>query len=88
MCVNLFVASCVFQARGRARADESTYVLVASERSGAVEREHVNMFREKMMHKAIRRVQEMPTEEYLQKVWDHIIHCGGGGGFTLFLLDL
>ncbi|XP_066468192.1 interferon-induced helicase C domain-containing protein 1 [Tiliqua scincoides] len=58
----------MMQSRGRARADESTYVLVASEGSGAVEREHVNMFREKMMHKAIRRVQEMPREDYLVKI--------------------
>ncbi|XP_053141257.1 interferon-induced helicase C domain-containing protein 1 [Hemicordylus capensis] len=56
------------QARGRARADDSTYVLVASSRSGAIERENVNMFREKMMHKAIRRVQEMPQTEYLSKI--------------------
>ncbi|NXG72940.1 IFIH1 protein, partial [Baryphthengus martii] len=56
------------QARGRARADESTYALVASVGSGAVEREDVNIFREKMMYKAIERVQKMPREEYLQKI--------------------
>ncbi|NWR92473.1 IFIH1 protein, partial [Furnarius figulus] len=56
------------QARGRARADESTYVLVASVGSGAVEREDVNSFREKMMYKAIQRVQKMPREEYLNKI--------------------
>ncbi|KAH0621426.1 hypothetical protein JD844_022728 [Phrynosoma platyrhinos] len=56
------------QARGRARAEESTYVLVASGGSGAAEREDVNVFREKMMHKAIKRVQEMPREEYENKV--------------------
>uniref|UniRef100_A0A8C8SDI9 RNA helicase n=1 Tax=Pelusios castaneus TaxID=367368 RepID=A0A8C8SDI9_9SAUR len=56
------------QARGRARADESTYVLVASGGSGAVERENVNMFREVMMYKAIKRVQKMPRETYLNKV--------------------
>ena len=58
----------LFQARGRARAEESTYVLVASGGSGAAERENVNIFREKMMHKAIKHVQQMPQEEYLQKV--------------------
>nr|ADD83027.1 melanoma differentiation-associated protein 5 [Gallus gallus] len=58
------------QARGRARADESTYALVASSGSGAVEREDVNIFRENMMYKAIRRVQEMPPEEYLNKIQD------------------
>ncbi|NXU00015.1 IFIH1 protein, partial [Buphagus erythrorhynchus] len=56
------------QARGRARSDESTYALVASSGSGAVEREDVNIFREKMMYKAIQRVQEMPQEEYLNKI--------------------
>nr|XP_009922481.1 PREDICTED: interferon-induced helicase C domain-containing protein 1 isoform X2 [Haliaeetus albicilla] len=56
------------QARGRARADESTYALVASSGSGAVEREDVNIFREKMMYKAIQRVQKMSQEEYLNKI--------------------
>ncbi|XP_063174361.1 interferon-induced helicase C domain-containing protein 1 isoform X2 [Candoia aspera] len=58
----------MMQARGRARAEESTYVLVASNGTGAAERENVNMFREQMMHRAIRRVQEMPREEYLHKI--------------------
>ncbi|XP_010130092.1 PREDICTED: interferon-induced helicase C domain-containing protein 1 [Buceros rhinoceros silvestris] len=56
------------QARGRARADESTYALVASISSGAIEREDVNVYREKMMYKAIQRVQKMPKEEYLNKL--------------------
>ncbi|XP_073927062.1 interferon-induced helicase C domain-containing protein 1 [Castor canadensis] len=56
------------QARGRARADESTYVLVAHSGSGVVEREIVNDFREKMMHKAIHRVQNMKPEEYAHKI--------------------
>ncbi|XP_003226281.2 interferon-induced helicase C domain-containing protein 1 isoform X1 [Anolis carolinensis] len=56
------------QARGRARADESTYVLVASGGSGAAEREGVNVFREKMMHRAIKRVQDMPRAEYDNKI--------------------
>ncbi|KAM6467514.1 interferon-induced helicase C domain-containing protein 1 [Liasis olivaceus] len=58
----------MMQARGRARAEESTYVLVASEGSGAAERENVNMLREKMMHQAIARVQKMPREVYLCKI--------------------
>ncbi|NXF10605.1 IFIH1 protein, partial [Smithornis capensis] len=56
------------QARGRARADESIYAVVASVGSGAVEREDVNSFREEMMYKAIQRVQKMPQEEYLNKI--------------------
>uniref|UniRef100_A0A8C3D2Q4 RNA helicase n=1 Tax=Cairina moschata TaxID=8855 RepID=A0A8C3D2Q4_CAIMO len=58
----------MLQARGRARADESTYALVASSGSGAVEREDVNIYREKMMYKAIQRVQRMPQDEYLNKI--------------------
>ncbi|XP_027968936.1 interferon-induced helicase C domain-containing protein 1 isoform X1 [Eumetopias jubatus] len=56
------------QARGRARADESTYVLVAHSNSGVIEREIVNDFREKMMYKAIDHVQNMNPEEYARKI--------------------
>ncbi|XP_013909575.1 PREDICTED: interferon-induced helicase C domain-containing protein 1 [Thamnophis sirtalis] len=58
----------MMQARGRARAEESIYVLVASDGSGAAERENLNMCREKMMHLAIKRVQKMPHEKYLHKI--------------------
>ncbi|XP_051479688.1 interferon-induced helicase C domain-containing protein 1 isoform X2 [Apus apus] len=58
----------MMQARGRARADESTYALVASSGSRAIEREDVNLYREKMMYKAIQRVQKMPQQEYLNKI--------------------
>ncbi|XP_050608257.1 interferon-induced helicase C domain-containing protein 1 [Macaca thibetana thibetana] len=56
------------QARGRARADESTYVLVAHSGSGVIERETVNDFREKMMYKAIHCVQNMKPEDYAHKI--------------------
>ncbi|XP_038607337.1 interferon-induced helicase C domain-containing protein 1 isoform X2 [Tachyglossus aculeatus] len=56
------------QARGRARADESTYVLVAQSGSGVIERESVNVYREKMMYKAINRVQNMTPQDYSQKI--------------------
>ncbi|KAM7104938.1 interferon-induced helicase C domain-containing protein 1 [Molossus nigricans] len=56
------------QARGRARADESTYVLVAHSGSGVVERETVNDFREQMMYKAIDSVQNMKPAEYAHKI--------------------
>ncbi|XP_006867053.1 PREDICTED: interferon-induced helicase C domain-containing protein 1 [Chrysochloris asiatica] len=58
------------QARGRARADESTYILVASCGSGVIEREIVNDFREKMMYKAIDHVRNMKPEEYAHKIWE------------------
>ncbi|XP_036714928.1 interferon-induced helicase C domain-containing protein 1 isoform X4 [Balaenoptera musculus] len=65
------------QARGRARADESTYVLVAQRGSGVIEREAVNDFREKMMYKAIDRVQNMKPEEYTHKAWGTMmVHKG------------
>lgn len=56
------------QARGRARADESTYILVAPSGSGVVEREAANDFKEKMMYKAIDHIQNMKPEEYARKI--------------------
>ncbi|XP_006879421.1 PREDICTED: interferon-induced helicase C domain-containing protein 1 [Elephantulus edwardii] len=56
------------QARGRARADESTYILFAPCGSGVIEREIVNDFREEMMYKAINHVQNMKREEYDRKI--------------------
>uniref|UniRef100_A0A8C9QGR8 RNA helicase n=1 Tax=Spermophilus dauricus TaxID=99837 RepID=A0A8C9QGR8_SPEDA len=56
------------QARGRARAEESTYIVVAPSGSGVLEREIVNDFREKMMYKAIHCVQNMKPEAYAHKV--------------------
>uniref|UniRef100_A0A8D2D183 Interferon-induced helicase C domain-containing protein 1 n=1 Tax=Sciurus vulgaris TaxID=55149 RepID=A0A8D2D183_SCIVU len=56
------------QARGRARADESTYIVVAPSSSGVLEREIVNDFREKMMYKAIQCVQNMKPEAYAHKI--------------------
>ncbi|KAK4817281.1 hypothetical protein QYF61_007591 [Mycteria americana] len=68
------ITSEIAVARGQARADESTYALVASSGSGAVAREHVNIFREKMMYKAIQHVQKMPQEEYLNTVFTATLH--------------
>ncbi|XP_030065688.1 LOW QUALITY PROTEIN: interferon-induced helicase C domain-containing protein 1 [Microcaecilia unicolor] len=58
----------MLQARGRARADDSTYVLVASSRSGVAERENVNLFREQMMYNAILKVQDMDRAQYSDKI--------------------
>ncbi|XP_075465328.1 interferon-induced helicase C domain-containing protein 1 isoform X3 [Ascaphus truei] len=58
------------QARGRARADDSTYVLVASSSSGAVEHEDVNEYKEKMMNEAILTVRGMDTKLYAKKIED------------------
>uniref|UniRef100_A0A4W3HI60 RNA helicase n=1 Tax=Callorhinchus milii TaxID=7868 RepID=A0A4W3HI60_CALMI len=56
------------QARGRARCNDSTYALVALDGSGVVDREFVNEFREKMMYKAIQKVQEMSADDYKKQV--------------------
>nr|XP_033802778.1 interferon-induced helicase C domain-containing protein 1 [Geotrypetes seraphini] len=58
----------MMQARGRARADDSTYVLVAGSGSGVAERENVNAYREQMMYKAILKVQDMDRAVYLNKI--------------------
>uniref|UniRef100_A0A6I8RVZ4 RNA helicase n=1 Tax=Xenopus tropicalis TaxID=8364 RepID=A0A6I8RVZ4_XENTR len=56
------------QARGRARADDSSYVLVAPSSSGAIERDSVNVYKEEMMHKAIAKVQKMDRATYIDKI--------------------
>lgn len=56
------------QARGRGRAEDSSYTLVEMEGSGVAERESVNEYREKMMSRAIDRVGKMSREEYDKKV--------------------
>uniref|UniRef100_S4RSB1 Helicase C-terminal domain-containing protein n=1 Tax=Petromyzon marinus TaxID=7757 RepID=S4RSB1_PETMA len=55
------------RARGRARAEDITYSLVAMEGTGVVERENTNIYRETMMHKAIETVQSMKRDDYLKK---------------------
>lgn len=56
------------QARGRGRAEDSSYTLVAMEGSGVAERESVNEYREKMMSRAIDKVGNMSREEYDKQV--------------------
>ncbi|XP_061091079.1 interferon-induced helicase C domain-containing protein 1 isoform X2 [Conger conger] len=58
----------MIQARGRGRAEDSSYILVEVEGSGVAERETVNEFREKMMSKAIKRVQSLDRKVYENKV--------------------
>uniref|UniRef100_A0A673YK81 RNA helicase n=1 Tax=Salmo trutta TaxID=8032 RepID=A0A673YK81_SALTR len=54
----------MIQARGRGRAEDSSYTLVAGEGSGVAERESVNEYREKMMSKAIDKVKKLDQDEY------------------------
>ncbi|XP_062861994.1 interferon-induced helicase C domain-containing protein 1 [Trichomycterus rosablanca] len=58
----------MIQARGRGRAEDSSYTVVAEAGSGVAERESVNEYREKMMNKAIARVCTMSREEYENKI--------------------
>uniref|UniRef100_A0AAZ3RUJ6 RNA helicase n=1 Tax=Oncorhynchus tshawytscha TaxID=74940 RepID=A0AAZ3RUJ6_ONCTS len=58
----------MIQARGRGRAEDSSYTLVAGEGSGVAERESVNEYREKMMSKAIDKVKKLDQEEYEKRI--------------------
>uniref|UniRef100_A0A8C1B1Y1 RNA helicase n=1 Tax=Cyprinus carpio carpio TaxID=630221 RepID=A0A8C1B1Y1_CYPCA len=55
-------------ARGRGRAEDSSYTLVAEAGSGVAERESVNEYREKMMSKAIAKVCKMNRADYEKKI--------------------
>lgn len=56
------------QARGRGRAEDSSYTVVEEAGSGVAERESVNEYREKMMSKAIAKVCTLSREEYEKNV--------------------
>uniref|UniRef100_A0A673FUH9 RNA helicase n=1 Tax=Sinocyclocheilus rhinocerous TaxID=307959 RepID=A0A673FUH9_9TELE len=57
----------MIQARGRGRAEDSSYTLVAEAGSGVAERESVNEYREKMMSTAIAKVCKMNRADYEKK---------------------
>ncbi|XP_058248986.1 interferon-induced helicase C domain-containing protein 1 [Hemibagrus wyckioides] len=61
----------MIQARGRGRAEDSSYTVVEEAGSGVAERESVNEYREKMMNKAITRVCNLSREEYEKKITDY-----------------
>ncbi|XP_072343437.1 ATP-dependent RNA helicase DHX58 [Scyliorhinus torazame] len=56
------------QARGRARAENSTYSVVAQQGGREIQREFTNEYREDLMKRAIEAVQEMPQHEYRIKI--------------------
>ncbi|XP_067300684.1 interferon-induced helicase C domain-containing protein 1 [Pseudorasbora parva] len=58
----------MIQARGRGRAEDSSYTLVAETGSGVAERESVNEYREKMMSKAIAKICKMNRVDYEKKI--------------------
>lgn len=56
------------QKRGRARANDSSYILVACEDEDVSVRESTNRYRENMMAKAIKQVQGLRHEDYLKQI--------------------
>lgn len=65
----------MIQARGRGRAEDSSYTLVAEAGSGVAERESVNEYREKMMSKAIAKVCKMNRADYEKKIMEFQIQA-------------
>ncbi|XP_030076811.1 ATP-dependent RNA helicase DHX58 isoform X2 [Microcaecilia unicolor] len=58
------------QARGRARAEDSVYSVLAKSGSKEVKRENTNESLEELMKRAIEEVQRMPEAEYRQKIFE------------------
>ncbi|NWU84886.1 DHX58 helicase, partial [Onychorhynchus coronatus] len=58
----------MMQARGRARAENSVYSILAKANSKEVSRELLNEDLVKLMERAIQAVQAMPEQEYCQKI--------------------
>lgn len=76
--IEVSVISAIFgspQARGRGRAEDSSYTLVAEVGSGVEERESVNEYREKMMSKAIAKICQMNRADYEKKVRIYFSDC-------------
>uniref|UniRef100_H3ASV4 RNA helicase n=1 Tax=Latimeria chalumnae TaxID=7897 RepID=H3ASV4_LATCH len=58
----------LIKARGRARAEDSTYSVLAGEGGREIQREHTNEYREGLMNRVIKEVQGMPHREYLLQI--------------------
>lgn len=58
----------VLQARGRARAEDSSYSLVEVKNSGVAEKECVNEYRIDMMNKAIEKIRALDQADYDKRV--------------------
>lgn len=61
----------MIQARGRGRADGSSYIVIGVEGSGVAERERLNEWKEDLMQKAIKGVQQMKKATYDKKVMEY-----------------
>ena len=57
------------QSRGRVRAEEGKYAILASAGSGVLKREALNKYRELLMVEAVSQVQQMEPKEFTEKVF-------------------
>jgi ATP-dependent RNA helicase DDX58 len=56
------------QARGRARAENATYVLVAERGRGTIERDEANKLRERMMSRALNHIYSLPHDSVAKRI--------------------
>ncbi|XP_061142588.1 interferon-induced helicase C domain-containing protein 1 isoform X2 [Syngnathus typhle] len=68
-CVTNDIA--MIQAKGRARAQNSNYIVIEVKGSGVTERESVNDYRVNLMSKAITRIQAMDPAEYNKQIGEY-----------------
>ncbi len=58
----------LLQAKGRGRAEDSSYTVVEVKNTGVAEKEFVNEYRQSMMDKAIDKIRALNQEEYDRRV--------------------
>lgn len=67
-CCLYWFSHYLLQAKGRGRAEDSSYTLVEVKNSGVVEKECVNEYRTKMMDKAIDKIRALNQADYDKRV--------------------
>ncbi|XP_037094938.1 interferon-induced helicase C domain-containing protein 1 isoform X2 [Syngnathus acus] len=65
----------MIQAKGRARAQNSNYIVIEVKGSGVTEKESVNEYRVNLMSKAIARIQAMDPAEYNKQIEEYQIQA-------------
>ncbi|XP_010730514.3 interferon-induced helicase C domain-containing protein 1 isoform X1 [Larimichthys crocea] len=65
----------MMQARGRGRAEDSSYTLVEVKNSGVAEKECVNEYREDMMNKAIKKIRALNQADYDKRILEFQIQA-------------
>ncbi|XP_049583805.1 interferon-induced helicase C domain-containing protein 1 isoform X2 [Syngnathus scovelli] len=65
----------MIQAKGRARAQNSNYIVIEVKGSGVTEKEFVNEYRVNLMSKAIARIQAMDPAEYNKQIEEYQIQA-------------